>query len=103
MTWLLVTMMPSLPSTTKPEPSDETMRSEPERPLRLSKNSSKNSSKGEPLGTLGSGRPCGPLTTWLVEMLTTASISFSATGATDCGPRVCAAAPERAPSSTPQG
>ena len=91
-TWLLVTMMPCLPSTMKPEPSEDTMRSEPERPLRLSKNSSKYSWKGEPLGTLGSGRPCGPLIAWLVEILTTASISSSATGATDCGPRVCAVA-----------
>ena len=52
----------------------------PERAVTLlSKKSSKNSSNGEPFGTLGSGTPCGPLTVWLVEMLTTASISFSAT------------------------
>ena len=52
----------------------------------LLKKSSKNSSNGDPFGTLGSGTPCGPLTVWEVEMLTTASISFSASGATDWGP-----------------
>src|SRR5262245_57526419 len=71
---------------TKPEPSEETLRSDgPRPPLRLKK-SSKNSSKGAPFGTLGRGTPSGPLSVWLVEMLTTASISFSATGATLVGP-----------------
>ena len=57
-------------------------------PLRLKK-SSKNSSNGAPFGTFGNGAPSGPFTVWLVEMLTTASISFSANGATLVGP--CAA------------
>src|SRR5258706_122096 len=91
-TWVLVTIRPSLPSTTNPEPSDDTLRSCRERPPFLLKKSSKRSSNGEPCGTFGNGAPCGPLTVWLVEMLTTASISFSATGATDFGPLVCAAA-----------
>ena len=86
MTWLLVTTMPSLPSMTKPEPSEETLRSDGERPPLRLKKSSKNSSNGAPFGTLGSGTPSGPLRVWLVEMLTTASISFSATGATLVGP-----------------
>ena len=44
------------------------------------------------MGTLGSGSPCGPRIDWLVETLTTASMSSSASGATDCGPLLCAAA-----------
>ena len=71
---------------TKPEPSEDTLRSDGDRPPLRLKKSSKNSSNGEPFGTCGSGTPSGPLTVWLVEMLTTASISFSATGATLVGP-----------------
>ena len=74
---------------TKPEPSEETLRSDGERPPLRLKKSSKNSSNGAPFGTFGRGTPSGPLRVWLVEMLTTASISFSATGATLAGPRVC--------------
>ena len=74
---------------TKPEPSEETLRSDGARPPLRLKKSSKNSSNGAPFGTLGSGTPSGPLRVWLVEMLTTASISFSATGATLLGPRIC--------------
>ena len=85
MTWWLVTIRPSLALTTKPEPSEDTFRSEFWRSLRLKK-SSKNSSNGEPFGTFGKGTPDGPLAFWLVEMLTTASISFSAIGARLCGP-----------------
>ena len=81
--------MPSLPSMTKPEPSEETLRSDGARPPLRLKKSSKNSSNGAPFGTLGSGTPSGPFKVWLVEMLTTASISFSATGATLLGPRIC--------------
>ena len=88
-------MRPSLPSMTKPEPSEETLRSAARAPPWWLKKSSKNSSKGEPFGTCGSGSPCGPLIVWLVETLTTASINCSATGATDCGPRVCAARTDR--------
>ena len=93
MTWLFVTMRPSLPSTTKPEPCAVTFRSDGERlPLRLKK-SSKNSSNGAPFGTFGSGAPSAPFRFWLVEMLTTASMSFSAIGATLAGPPfVCVAA-----------
>src|SRR5262245_54969800 len=72
---------------TKPDPWADTLRSAGARlPLRLKK-SSKNSSNGAPFGTLGSGAPSAPFRVWLVEMLTTASISFSAIGATLGGPR----------------
>ena len=74
---------------TKPEPSEETLRSDGERPPLRLKKSSKNSSNGAPFGTFGRGTPSGPFKVWLVEMLTTASISFSATGATLFGPRIC--------------
>jgi len=61
-------------------------------PLRLKK-SSKNSSNGAPFGTFGSGAPSAPFRFWLVEILTTASMSFSAIGATLAGPPfVCVAA-----------
>ena len=82
---------------TKPEPSEETLRSDGERPPLRLKKSSKNSSNGAPFGTFGSGTPSGPFRVWLVEMLTTASISFSATGATLVGP--CAFASSPAPAS----
>ena len=77
---------------TKPEPSEATLRSPPPRPPpRLEKKSSKNSSNGEPFGTRGKGTPSEPLTVCDVEILTTASISRSASGAIDVGPpRVCA-------------
>ena len=78
--------MPSLPSTTKPEPSEDTLRSAGDLPPLRLKKSSKNSSNGAPFGTRGNGTPSGPFTVWLVEMLTTASISFSASGATLVGP-----------------
>ena len=86
MTCTFVTIRPSLPSMTKPEPSEETLRSGPP-PLPDLKKSSKNSSNGDPLGTRGSAPPDEPLTVWLVEMLTTADCRRSAIGATDCGPR----------------
>src|SRR5262245_44700023 len=92
MTWLLVTIRPSLPSITKPEPCAATLRSGSGPPLR-SKNSSKNSSNGAFLGTLGSRSPSIPFSVCLVVMLTTASMSLSATGATLGGPgRLCARA-----------
>ena len=81
MTWLLVTISPTLPSMTKPDPCAITLRPR-EPPPFLPKKSSKNSSNGAFLGTLGSGAPCAPFRVCLVEMLTTASISFSTTGAT---------------------
>ena len=82
-----------MPSTTKPEPSEDTLRSAGDLPPLRLKKSSKNSSNGAPFGTRGSGTPSGPFTVWLVEMLTTASISFSASGATLVGPWcVCEAA-----------
>ena len=58
---------------TKPEPSELTLRGMPSG-LSSSKKSSKNSSKGEPFGPfrMGAGSP-GPLSVWVVEMLTTAS------------------------------
>ena len=75
-----------MPSTTKPEPSEDTLRSAGDLPPLRLKKSSKNSSNGAPFGTRGNGTPSGPFTVWLVEMLTTASISFSASGATLVGP-----------------
>ncbi len=96
MTWLFVTMRPSSALMTKPDPSDDTLRSPPPpRPPfgRLLKKSSKNSSNGEPFGTRGRGTPSAPFTVCVVEMLTTASISFSASGAIEVGPFLnCAAA-----------
>src|SRR5712691_3924570 len=94
-TWLLVTTMPSA-SMMKPEPSELTRRGgwlvpcwlpPPPWPRRLKK--SRNSSSN--CGSLGS---CGGCWAWLrastfceVEMLTTASITCSATSAILSGPR----------------
>ena len=58
-------------------------------PRRFLKNSSKNSSNGEPGGSCGIALP-RPSTVCDVEMLTTASITFSATSATLSGPRASA-------------
>ena len=88
-------MMPSAASITKPEPSDDALRS-PLLPFFLKK-SSKNSSNGDPFGTCGKGMPSDPLIVCDVEILTTASISFSAIGATETGPAAMAGpAPVRA-------
>ena len=74
-------------------------------PRRFLKNSSKNSSNGEPGGRFGPGRASGPcpgpwrddgppaVTVCEVEMLTTASITASATSAMLSGPRAAWAAP----------
>ena len=70
---------------TKPDPSDEIFRSGGAFPPRFWKKSSKNSSNGEPFGTLGRGTPCGPFCACVVEILTTASLSRSASGASDGG------------------
>ena len=76
---------------TKPEPSELTRRgvrfgaSSPW-PRRFLKNSSKNSSNGEPGGSCGIG-VLRASTFCEVEMLTTASITFSATSAMFSGPR----------------
>src|SRR3954463_12152537 len=97
MTWLLVTTMPEV-STIKPEPSELVLRgcmppplSPPGPPRRFLKKSSKNSSNGEPGGNGGMApRPPSPplaSTVWVVEILTTASITFSATSAMPSGPR----------------
>ena len=91
-TWLLVTMMP-LGSTTTPEPSEDTRRGwlRGSSPRRL-KNSSKNSSNGEPGGSCGVCCAGGVVRLRAVsifcevEMLTTASITRSATSATESGP-----------------
>src|SRR3954463_769829 len=87
-------------STMKPEPSELTRRGErlepwssPPWPRRFLKNSSKNSSTGEPGGSCGPACCPPPLppprasTFCEVEMLTTASITFSATSAMFSGPR----------------
>src|SRR5262245_6446599 len=81
----------------KPEPSELVLcgcssRSPPPLPpLRFLKKSSKNSSNGEPGGSCGMVlRPSPPplaSTVCEVEMLTTASITFSATSAMPSGPR----------------
>src|SRR5215212_6465143 len=84
----------------KPEPSELTRRggrlgawSSPPWPRRFLKNSSKNSSNGEPGGSCGTACCPPPLppprasTFCEVEMLTTASITFSATSAMFSGPR----------------
>src|SRR3954468_12081973 len=84
----------------KPEPSELTRRGErlepwssPPWPRRFLKNSSKNSSNGEPGGSCGTACCPPPLppprasTFCEVEMLTTASITFSATSAMFSGPR----------------
>ncbi len=96
MTWLLVMTMPS-GSTTKPDPSELTRRGPrlgaspcwPGPPRRFLKNSSKNSSNGEPGGNCGVG-PLRCSTFCEVEMLTTASITCSATSAMPSGPRAAA-------------
>src|ERR1700688_1101828 len=79
----------------KPEPSELTRRgarsglSPPPCPRRFLKNSSKNSSIGEPGGR--SGMPVTRASTFCdVEMLTTASITCSATSAMFSGPRAAA-------------
>src|SRR6202171_5258966 len=87
-------------STMKPEPSELVLRGcmsalpplePPPGPLRFLKKSSKNSSNGEPGGNCGLAplSPPPPLasTVWRVELLTTASITFSATSAMPSGPR----------------
>ena len=80
----------------KPEPSELTRRGErlgvwssPPWPRRFLKNSSKNSSNGEPGGSCGiaAAPPPRASTFCEVEMLTTASITFSATSAMFSGPR----------------
>src|ERR1700759_39998 len=98
MTWLLVTTMPAV-SMMKPEPSELVLcgcRSPPLPPLRFLKKSSKNSSNGEPGGSCGTAPRLSPpplaSTVCEVEMLTTASITFSATSAIPSGPRACAGA-----------
>src|SRR6516164_11579761 len=100
MTWLLVTTMPEV-SMMKPEPSElvlcgcrSLLRSPPLPPLRFLKKSSKNSSNGEPGGNCGTApRPSLLASTVCeVEMLTTASITFSATSAMPSGPRAYAGA-----------
>src|SRR5260370_40094118 len=91
-------------STMKPEPSELVLRGcmsllpplePPHGPLRFLKKSSKNSSNGEPGGNCGSAaRSPPPLASTVceVEMLTTASITFSAMSAMPSGPRANAGA-----------
>src|SRR6185295_4905944 len=94
-----VTAMPAV-STMKPEPSELVLRGcmpppplSPPGPRRFLKKSSKHSSNGEPGGSCGMApRPLSPppalaSTVWVVEILTTASITFSATSAIPSGPR----------------
>ena len=91
MTWLLVTTSPEA-SMMKPEPSELTRRgarSASPCPRRFLKNSSKNSSIGEPGGRSGI-LPMRASTFCEVEMLTTASITCSATSAMFSGPRAAA-------------
>src|SRR3954453_6566341 len=88
--------MPAV-STMKPEPSELVLRGcmppplSPPGPRRFLKKSSKNSSNGEPGGSCGMApRPPSPpfaSTVWVVEILTSASITFSATSAMPSGPR----------------
>ena len=62
-------------------------------PRRFLKNSSKNSSNGEPGGSCGIGAALPRASTFCeVEILTTASITCSATSAMFSGPRACAGA-----------
>ncbi len=99
-TWLLVMTMPDA-SMTKPEPSDDTRRGVLPSPRRL-KNSSKNSSNGEPGGTCGTCACLPESTVCEVEMLTTASTTFSTVSATESGPLAEAATPMPAvPSASP--
>ena len=86
----------------KPEPSELTRRgaavaalSSPPWPRRFLKNSSKNSSNGEPGGSCGIGCSLRASTVCEVEMLTTASITFSATSAMLSGPRASAGVRQR--------
>ena len=90
MTWLLVTTSPDA-SMMKPEPSELMRRGvgTPFLPCRFLKNSSKNSSNGEPGGSCGTALRLMS-TVCLVEMLTTASITCSATSAIASGPRAAA-------------
>src|SRR3989337_3201685 len=72
---------------TKREPSELTFGGGPSLSF-SSKKSSKNSSKGEPLGPGPLGAfSADPLSVWVVEMLTTESCKPSATSATESGPR----------------
>ena len=78
----------------KPEPSELTRRgvgvsSPPCPPRRFLKNSSKKSSNGEPGGSCGIAL-LRMSTVCLVEMLTTASITVSATSEMFSGPRAAA-------------
>ncbi|CCE12013.1 hypothetical protein BRAS3843_900048 [Bradyrhizobium sp. STM 3843] len=107
---MLVTTMPDS-SMMKPEPSELVRRGVrsppplPPGPRRFLKKSSKNSSNGEPGGNCGAApRPSPPLasTVWEVEMLTTASITFSATSAMPSGPRADAGADTSAPATAKQ-
>src|SRR5258708_37519771 len=92
----------------KPEPSELVLRGgmPPPPPLsppgpagRFLKKSSKNSSNGEPGGSCGiaprSPPPALASTVWVVEMLTTASITFSAMSAMPSGPRANAGTENR--------
>src|SRR6478672_1109118 len=100
--------MPAV-STIKPEPSELVLRGcsspplspplelPPGPPRRFLKKSSKNSSNGEPGGNCGIAPPPSPppplaSTVCDVEMLTTASITFSAISAIPSGPRAKAGA-----------
>src|SRR5579885_2625424 len=86
-------MMPD-GSITKPEPSEETLRARgpPSLPFFL-KNSSKNSSNGEPGGSCGICTPFCASIVCEVEIFTTASITRSAISATESGPLPEAANP----------
>src|SRR3978361_1405790 len=96
----------------KPEPSELVLwgcRSpplDPPGPRRFLKKSSKNSSKGEPGGNCGiAPLPSPPplaSTVCEVEMLTTESITLSATSAMPSGPRASAGAAIRAPAAPRQ-
>src|SRR5579885_3532749 len=78
-------MMPD-GSITKPEPSEETLRARgpPSLPFFL-KNSSKNSSNGEPGGSCGICTPFCASIVCDVEIFTTASVTRSAISATESG------------------
>ena len=107
MTWLLVTTSPDA-SMMKPEPSELTRRGVwapppcPFWPRRFLKNSSKNSSNGEPGGSCGMA-VVFISTVCLVEILTTASITASATSAMPSGPRACAVSGQQRPSDCGSG
>ena len=84
----------------KPEPSELTRRGVwppppcPPWPRRFLKNSSKNSSNGEPGGSCGMALLLMS-TVCLVEILTTASITASATSEMSSGPRAAAGGRQR--------